>query len=166
MTGSMEHMLIMEPTPADLAAKAARFVVDRIRTGAAKNGEFTFAVSGGQTPWLMLAELARHDLPWSSVTIYQVDERVAPDGDPARNLTHLRQVLRSRPVTLHAMPVTAADLEAAAAAYASQLRDRFDLVHLGLGDDGHTASLVPGDPVLEVTDRLVAVTRPYLGPGA
>ena len=159
----MEHTLIMEPTPADLAAKAARFVADRIRTGVAKNGEFTFAVSGGQTPWLMLAELARHDLPWSSVTVYQVDERIAPDGDPARNLTHLRQILGSRPVTLHAMPVTAADLEAAAAAYASQLRDRFDLVHLGLGDDGHTASLVPGDPVLEVTDRLVAVTRPYLG---
>jgi len=159
----MEHTLIMEPTPADLAAKAARFVADRIRTGVAKNGEFTFAVSGGQTPWLMLAELARHDLPWSSVTVYQVDERIAPDGDPARNLTHLRQILGSRPVTLHAMPVTAADLEAAAAAYASQLRDRFDLVHLGLGEDGHTASLVPGDPVLEVTDRLVAVTRPYLG---
>jgi 6-phosphogluconolactonase/glucosamine-6-phosphate isomerase/deaminase len=112
----MEHTLITEPTRGDLAAKAAGFVADRIWTGVAKNGEFTFAVSGGQTPWLMLAELAQHDLPWTSVTIYQVDERIAPDGDPARNVIHLCQILGSMPVTLHPMPVTAPDLDAAAVA--------------------------------------------------
>ncbi len=160
---STEHTLITEPDASSLAARAAGFVADRIRAAVAADGTFTCAVSGGQTPWLMLAELARQDLPWSSVEIYQVDERVAADGDPVRNLTHLRQILGSRPVTLVPMPVTGPDLETAAAAYASRLPARFDLVHLGLGANGHTASLVPGDPVLEVTDRLVAVTDPYQG---
>ena len=159
----MQHQLEVLAS-ADLVARTAAGYVQRQAAAAvADHGQFTFAVSGGRTPWAMFAELARMDMPWSQVTLFQVDERAAPDNDPDRNLTHLHDTLGDVKVSVVAMPVTAPDLDAAAAEYAALLPDRFDLVHLGLGPDGHTASLVPGDPVLEVTDRLVAVTGPYQG---
>jgi 6-phosphogluconolactonase len=151
------------PDATTLASRSAAFVAERARTSVADRGRFTFAVSGGKTPWAMFAELANHQVPWSAVQIFQVDERVAPDGDPDRNLTNLRKSLGQADPEVIAMPVERPDLEAAAATYAKLLPEHFDLVHLGLGPDGHTASLVPGDPVLEVTDRLVAVTEPYQG---
>ena len=150
--------------PEAVAGRAAEHVAARAKAAVADHGRFTVAVSGGHTPWAMFARLVTLDMPWENVTIFQVDERVAPDDDPDRNLTHLRQSLPSQAgADVRPMPVTADDLDLAADEYARSLPDAFDLVHLGLGPDGHTASLVPGDPVLEILDRDVALTGVYQG---
>ncbi|MBV8267460.1 MAG: 6-phosphogluconolactonase [Planctomycetaceae bacterium] len=156
-----------------VARKAAAIIAAEARTAAAARGRFLMAVSGGHTPWLMLRALASEDVPWASVHLVQVDERVAPAGHPDRNLTHLRESLLEHaplpPGQLHAMPVESPDLAEAATRYAHTLRELagsppvLDLVHLGLGPDGHTASLVPGDPVVDVTDADVALTGVYQG---
>jgi 6-phosphogluconolactonase len=159
----VQHDVEVSPDGAVVAARAAGYVAAWAREAVGARGRFTFAVSGGKTPWAMFAELARQGMPWAHVELFQVDERVAPEGDPSRNLTHLRQSIGDAPALVHSMPVDDPDLDAAAAAYATVLPERFDLIHLGLGPDGHTASLVPGDPVLEVTDTLVGVTQPYQG---
>jgi 6-phosphogluconolactonase len=152
-----------------VARRAAGFVAAEARAAVKERGRFTLAVSGGTTPWKMLRALADEDLPWQEVHVFQVDERVAPAGDPDRNLVHLRDsLLGLAPLPeaqLHPMPVEEADLEAAALRFARTLEGVagdpvvLDLVHLGLGTDGHTASLVPGDPVLDVDDADVAVTE-------
>jgi 6-phosphogluconolactonase len=158
-----------------VARRGAAIVATDAREAVAARGRFLLAVSGGRTPWRMLAALAGEDVPWSAVHLFQVDERVAPAGDPDRNLTHIRDSLLGRVAlpagNLHAMPVEgdAKDLPAAAARYGRELESLagapavLDLAHLGLGPDGHTASLVPGDPVLAVTDRAVALAGPYQG---
>ena len=156
-----------------VARAAAAIIAAAARAAIAARGRFVLAVSGGHTPWIMLRALAEEDIPWAGVHVCQVDERVAPDGHPDRNLTHLRERLLHhaplRPEQIHAMPVETADLQAAATQYALALREIagsptvLDLVHLGLGPGGHTASLVLGDAVLDVTDADVALTGVYQG---
>jgi 6-phosphogluconolactonase len=156
-----------------VAREAAVIIAADARAAVAARGRFIVAISGGQTPWTMLRALAGEEVPWECIHVVQVDERVAPAGDPDRNLTHLRESLFEhaplRPERIYAMPVESPDLEAAAKRYALTLRaiagspPVLDLVHLGLGPDGHTASLLPGDPVLHVTDADVALTGVYQG---
>jgi 6-phosphogluconolactonase len=156
-----------------VARAAAAAIAADARAAIASRGRFSFAVSGGHTPWIMLRALAGEDVLWASVHLFQVDERIAPAGDKDRNLTHLResflQYVPLRPEQIHALPVEATDLQAAARTYAMDLEaiagspSVLDLVHLGLGPDGHTASLVPGDAVLDDTAEDVALTGIYQG---
>ena len=155
-----------------VAREAAKIIAAEAREAVAARGRFIMAVSGGHTPWQMLRALAKENVPWKAVHLLQVDERIAPAGDPDRNLTHLREsLLEHAPLgeeQIHAMPVEEADLEGAARRYAHTLEQIagtppvLDLAHLGLGPDGHTASLVPNDPVLSVVDRDVALSGVYM----
>jgi 6-phosphogluconolactonase len=155
------------------ARAAAGIIALEARQAVEARGRFVMAVSGGRTPWIMLRALADEQVPWDNVHVAQVDERVAPAGDADRNLTHLQESLIDhtpiRPEQIHAMPVESPDLDAAAKQYAAILSEiagsppTLDLVHLGLGPDGHTASLIPGDPVLGVTGADVALTGVYQG---
>ncbi len=140
------------------AARTAELLCAFLQAAIVERGRATIAVSGGSTAPPMLEVLTRAELPWDSIDIFQVDERVAPDGDPARNANALATV----PGRHHLMPVTDPDLEAAARRYAAELPARFDVVHLGVGPDGHTASWPPGDPVIDDT-RPVALSGTYQG---
>jgi len=165
--------IVVFPNAETVARRAAEFVSEIAAMAITARGQFTFASSGGKTPWLMFEHLTKHDLKWKHIHLFQVDERVAPAGDPSRNWTHLEESLISR-VSIprgnaHAIPLDSESPERAAALY-GELLSRvagtpavLDLVHLGLGPDGHTASLVPGDPVLSVGDVDVAPTNAYQG---
>jgi 6-phosphogluconolactonase len=159
---------------ADLVARrAAAIIAGEARKAVALRGCFIFAVSGGKTPWKMLHALTNEDVPWEMTHIIQVDERFAPEGHTDRNMTHIKESLLGQspalPVRIHAMHVEEKDNEAAATGYSGIIREIagskaiIDLVHLGLGPDGHTASLIPGDPALDITDKDVAFTGRYQG---
>ncbi len=155
----------------ETAAEAARVIGAALLDAIAERGRASVAFSGGTTPWAMLRVLAGAGLDWERVDVFQIDERVAPAGDRDRNATQIESALvRLAPVPKqrwHPIPVEEPDPAGAARRYERTFHDItagvLDVVHLGIGDDGHTASLVPGDPVLGVTDRLVAPTGVYQG---
>jgi 6-phosphogluconolactonase/glucosamine-6-phosphate isomerase/deaminase len=153
--------IVVTPDSQTAADEAARWIARQLRLAVRRRGTASVAFSGGSTPALMLPALAGLSVPWEATTVYQVDERVAPDGDPDRNAS-LLEVLRPHRPSIRLMPVTSADLGAARRRYAALLPDRLDVVHLGVGDDGHTASWPPGDPVID-DRRTVAISGEYKG---
>ncbi len=165
--------LQVQPDPPSAADAAAKVIAALAHEAVAQRGRFLLAVSGGRTPWAMVRCLAALPLPWQQVHIFQVDERQAPRGHADRNLTHLRlSLVTEGPLpaqNLHAMPVDLPDLDQAAQQYTHTLHlwaglpPVLDLIHLGLGADGHTASLFPGDPVLQIQSQDVAATAAYQG---
>jgi 6-phosphogluconolactonase len=153
------HRLEVFDTPEEVHSRGAQVLADAAKLAVAERDRAELAVSGGTDPWPMFSQLEDMFGDWDKTEMFQVDERVAPPGDDQRNLTHLIESLSiGAQGSIKPMPVTDEDLDAAAARYSESLPERLDIAHLGIGPDGHTASLVPGDPVLEVTDRRVAVT--------
>ena len=142
----------------DPAAAAGRWLADRLRDAVDRRGAATLGVSGGGSAPPMFDVLLAQDVPWQHVTVWQVDERIAPDGHPARNAGQLAGF----PCRVELMPVTDDDLAAAPSRYATGLPERFDVIHLGLGDDGHTASWPPGDPVVD-SERSCEVVGEFNG---
>ena len=161
------------PGPGAVAIRAAERIAQAAREAVTERGRCALAFSGGATPWLAFRALAGQDVPWGRVHLFQVDERIAPSGDPERNYFHLKEALIDRiaipPANVHSMPVEEEDLDEGTRRYEATLRQIagvppvLDLVQLGLGEDGHTASLFPDDAALRIVDADVAVSGLYKG---
>jgi 6-phosphogluconolactonase len=161
------------PTPEMAAERAADWLRTEIGRACAQRGRCLVALSGGRTPWRMLRDLRRLRVHWHDLQVFQVDERVVPENDEQRNARQIADLLVG-PAMLsstqfHALPVERSDLGAGAEDYAHMLSEYagtppvLDVVQLGLGADGHTASLVPGDRLVEAHDRDVGISIPYQG---
>lgn len=147
-----------------VTAAVADLLVDGLGRAIVDRGEAVLALSGGSTPVPLYRHLATHELDWRRVHVVQVDERVAPDQHPDRSWRRIEDLLVVPTGAIgHPMPVL--DGPAGVGAYAADLAalGGIDVCHLGLGDDGHTASLIPGDPSVAVRDADVTTAGPYEG---
>jgi 6-phosphogluconolactonase len=161
------------PSAGSVADRAAELIAAYVRDDVARDGRATLAVSGGRTPFRVFEILATIGLPWDLVELFQVDERVAPAGDSDRNSTQAASALAApllrHPDAFHWMPVETVDLDAAARRYSETLRRAagappvLGTVHLGLGADGHTASIFPGSALADASPGDVALTGEHLG---
>ena len=148
----------------------ADVVAGEIGWAITRRGVAFIALSGGATPWLMLEALRHHPIDWTATHIFQVDERDATADSNDRSSTHIREVLTDHieipEPNVHMIPITGA-LALDADRYGQEVQTvtggTFDLIHLGLGDDGHTASLTPGDPALDAVEASAVVTDEYRG---
>lgn len=169
---NVELAIEVLPDPDAVAARGAELLASYLEEDAARGGA-TLALSGGRTPQTVLERLARVELSWDRIAVFQVDERIAPANHADRNRTQAAAALRApiehHPKSFRWMPVEEPDLDAAARRYADALRaaagspPALGTVHLGLGADGHTASLFPGSPLVAERKRDVVVTEPHLG---
>ena len=172
-TGAIPEIALSRDAAA-LAEEAARRFVAAAGAAIGARGRFTVALSGGSTPKALFRLLAaapyKEQIDWSKLHLFWGDERTVPPGDEQSNYRMTRENLLSQvPIPegqIHRIVAENPDHEAAADAYATTLRQifaladgefpRFDLIHLGLGTEGHTASLFPGSPALAERERLVA----------
>ena len=164
----------VSPDAETLAREAARYFIEIARDAAKQRGRFAVALSGGSTPKSLYSLLAsaefRDQVPWAQTHWFWGDERCVPPDDPQSNYRMVKEALLSKapvpPSNVHRMAGEDAEPERAARRYEQELRTFFgglpclDLVLLGLGEEGHTASLFPGSPALEEQERWVVA--PYV----
>ncbi|WP_026370306.1 6-phosphogluconolactonase [Kallotenue papyrolyticum] len=166
------HILVVDD-PEALAEAATRYIVARARQAVAARGSFALALAGGSTPRGVYRRLAhapwRDAMPWAQTLIFWSDERALPLDSTDSNYRMAREALLDHvplpPEQIHPLAAQGDDLDQAAARYEAVLRrlvpgepPRFDLILLGMGPDGHTASLFPHSPALDATTRLVVAT--------
>jgi 6-phosphogluconolactonase len=159
--------VMVNDTAEAAAVAAAQRIADELAGAVTARGRATVALSGGSTPLPMFERLAGLPLPWAHVHVFQVDERAVAAADDSRNWLHQQSVAQRVPEkNRHPMPVERSDGDLA---YSTVLQEAvglppiFDVVHLGIGDDGHTASLFPGDPALSTFDHDVVWTEVHRG---
>ena len=167
----MQTIVEVLPDKSALIERSLEIVLTKIEAAIAQRGLATIALAGGSTPKPLYEKLAEQDLPWEKIHVFWGDERYVPADHPDSNEGMARRAwLDQVPLpaaNIHPMPTDASDPAAAAAQHEAEVQafftistgtfPAFDIILLGIGDDGHTASLFPHTDALQVRDRLITV---------